>query len=60
MEEETRKTSEQWYQECCPVIILDPDGWDRENYQYSWYEELITFDEFSRRVMRSTCLPHNK
>ena len=34
--------------------ILDPDGWDRLNYDYSFYEELITEKEFIKRVLNST------
>ena len=37
-------------------IILDPDGWDRKNYEQSFNVELITFDEFMRRVERSTTI----
>ena len=33
------KTSKEW-QELYPEIkVLDPDGWDRENFKYSWFEE---------------------
>ena len=35
-------------------VILDPDGWDRKNFQYSFYEELITLDEFFNRRINST------
>lgn len=35
------------------VIIMDPDGWDRQNFDESWAEE-ITLDEFKRRVWMST------
>lgn len=34
--------------------VLDPDGWDRKNFQYSWYEERITAQEFRERSMYST------
>ena len=47
------KTSEEWQKECT-VIILDPDGWDRQNYQHSWYEEKITQSEFEKRMVSST------
>lgn len=47
------KTSEEW-QKLCTIIILDPDGWDRTNYQYSWYEELIIKKEFEKRLCTST------
>jgi hypothetical protein len=36
--------------------ILDPDGWDRKNFQYSWYEERITINEFRKRCMTSTMM----
>ena len=47
------KTSEDWNKEDT-FIVLDPDGWDRSNYQYSWYEELITKDEYDKRFASST------
>lgn len=51
-------TSEQWqhiFQD--NFTVLDPDGWDRTplNFQYQWYEELITFQEFQIRMTPSTC-----
>lgn len=58
MKKEILKTSAEWYDEY-PLEIKDPDGWDRTNFQYSWYEELITFEEFDRRAMRSTCIRHS-
>ena len=51
------RTSRQWSQRLLDntgIIILDPDGWDRKNYEQSFNVELITFDEFMRRVERST------
>jgi len=50
-----KKTSENWQKECL-MEVLDPDGWDRINYQYSWYEEEITRDEFEMRLMTSTVM----
>ncbi len=55
------KTSEQW-QEVCTVEVLDPDGWDRRpgNFDYSWRQEMITREEFERRLGSSTCRwPHD-
>lgn len=37
-------------------IILDPDGWDRQNYDYSFYEEKITYEEYNRRKNMSTVM----
>jgi hypothetical protein len=54
---EELKTSAEW-ETLVPtdwkLKILDPDGWDRKNYQYSFFEELITQQEFVNRVFRST------
>ena len=61
MTEEIKKTSKEWYEEIYPnreVIIMDPDGWDRSNWEFSWSEELIDKNEFAIRVMRSTCMYH--
>jgi len=58
METPELKTSAEWYVDY-PIQIIDPDGWDRNNFQYSWFKELITFEEFDRRAMKSTCV-HKK
>ena len=51
------KTSEEWYKEKeYTDIILDPDGWDRKDFQYSWFVEKITKAEFEKRKCMSTCL----
>lgn len=47
------KTSEEWAKKYTNKIV-DPDGWDRENFEYSWYQELITREEFENRAARST------
>jgi hypothetical protein len=46
-------TSEQW-QTLFPVRVIDPDGWDRRNFNYSWSEERITLAEYKRRLVVST------
>ena len=62
MSQEELKTSQAWY-ETIPAkykfVIMDPDGWDRKNYQYSFHEELITKEEFKMRMANSTCLCSN-
>lgn len=56
-----KKTSEKWQElDNSGVVVLDPDGWDRKNYQFSFYEELITHEEYERRKMFSTCLINKK
>jgi len=50
------KTSEKWANILLQdgEMILDPDGWDRENFQYSFFEEMINEEEFRRRMLFST------
>ena len=55
--EEVLKTSQEWYLEKYPehtLVILDPDGWDRTNWLYSWYEEKISEDTWMERLSLST------
>lgn len=50
-------TSEQWsiiHKALTGQIVVDPDGWDRENYEYSWHKEEISYDEFMKRLEKST------
>lgn len=51
-----KKTSEEWSKSGIlkGSTILDPDGWDRRNFEYSWYQELITEKEFQHRASYST------
>lgn len=52
------KTSKDWY-ELAKVrknlVIYTPNGWDKDNYEYSFNEELINQAEFNKRVLKSTC-----
>lgn len=48
------KTSAEWQTLYPAVKVLDPDGWDRKNFKYSWYEEQITYAEYKRRLFEST------
>lgn len=41
------KTSKEWLSE---NKFIDPDGWDCNNYNYSFNEELIDFEEFNKRI----------
>ena len=54
-------TSEDWSKQLAAgVEILDPDGWDRKNWDYSWCLEKITKREFERRFAHSTVqMPRN-
>ena len=50
-----KKTSKEWYSRIASGIkILDPDGWDRSNYDYSFNQEKITKEEFKKRLYAST------
>lgn len=51
-----KKTSAQWQAENPNPRIMDPDGWDRTNFQYSWFEEQITFDQYRERMFWSTII----
>ncbi len=51
------KTSEQWankHRSLTGEIVMDPDGWDRKNYDYSWHIEEISYEEFINRLRNST------
>jgi hypothetical protein len=60
-EEPILKVSSEWEKELLKDgwAIMDPDGWDRTNYDYSFNKELITKDEFNRRVGISTMIKLN-
>jgi len=53
--EQVKKTSKEWSKEL-KVVVLDPDGWDRKNYNYSFNCEKITLEEFNKRVESSTVI----
>lgn len=49
------KTSAEWNEMIGGgVNILDPDGWDRSNWEFSWHQEKISKKEFGNRVFLST------
>ena len=47
------KTSEEWQKEYS-AEVLDPDGWNRRDFDFSFNVELISREEFERRMARST------
>lgn len=59
IQKEELKTSEEWQKQYSQVTVLDPDGWDRKNFQYSWFEEKITYGEYNLRLSRSTAIRQN-
>lgn len=54
------KTSEEWSQIINNVQVVDPDGWNRSNFQYSWFEEKIPVEEYINRVEKSTIKMRSK
>lgn len=54
------KTSQEWQELYLEIRVLDPDGWDRTNFQYSWFGEKITKNEYDMRIMSSTCIKNIK
>lgn len=50
------KTSNEWQLLYPEIKVLDPDGWDRQNFDFSWNEEKITYEEYIRRREQSTCI----
>lgn len=57
------KTSKDWSEfldKMKNIIIMDPDGWDRSKYEFSFNEELITEEEFEKRLSYSTCMWYNR
>ena len=38
--------------------VVDAKGWDKNNFNFSWFEEKITQEEFVSRVKNSTCQFH--
>jgi hypothetical protein len=53
-----RRTSAEWQCLEPEVEVLDPDGWDRKNYHYSWFQEKITYEEYATRQTTSTLKWH--
>lgn len=54
--EDEKKTPDEWLEhpDYEGIEILDPDGWDRQNFEESW-AELLTKHEFFQRMIQSTC-----
>jgi hypothetical protein len=55
VKKEIKKTSEEWQKKFKnKILVLDPDGWDRQNFEHSWKEEKISLEEFKKRCSTST------
>lgn len=53
---DTLKTSEEWQAIHSGITVVDPDGWDRRNFEFSWRQERITEREYLLRRALSSCL----
>lgn len=54
-EKEKTMTSERWLAEQYPDIeIMSYDGWDKLNFEYSFHLEVISLQEFNKRLSLST------
>lgn len=52
-----KRTADGWLKlsEYSHITVLDPDGWDRGNFEESW-NEFITEEEFQKRLSHSTTI----
>lgn len=52
-----KKKPEEWLQEPEYKLykIIDPDGWDRKNFEEDWNKP-ITKEEFDQKLMYSTIM----
>ena len=50
---EELKSSKEWQELFPSTLVMDPDGWNRLNFEESWNEP-ITLYEYERRVSLST------
>lgn len=49
-----KRTSREWQMIKTQHIVIDPDGWDSNNYEFSWNEELISENVYNNRLKFST------
>jgi len=57
-----KKTSNEWasiHPDLKDNMIFNPDGWDRNNFHYSYFREEITLEEFNKRLSNSTTVKKN-
>ena len=55
-EESILRTSSDWLALNPVLKIMDPDGWDRSDFIYSFYEEKISLKEFKNRLSKSSVI----
>ena len=57
-----KKVSDKWHKKYIKeykMRIYDPDRWNRNVFDFSWYKEKITFKEFCNRALQSSLIPIN-
>ena len=56
-----KKPLEKWQElDNFGLNVIDDDGWDKDSYQFFFYDELITYEEYERRKMFLTYLNNKK
>lgn len=65
MKEQIYRTSKDWLDELQQkeqIKIIDPIGWDQQRFIRSFYEELITEEEFKARLelSKTEIIEHGK
>jgi len=57
LSDDVLKSSDAWYAEIVrkgKFEIVDPSGWNKNDFKYSFNQELVTRDEFDTRLIQST------
>lgn len=52
--EEKKYSSKIWQRVYNRILVVDPDGWDRKDFNNSWNEQIM-ISEYKRRLGKSTC-----
>lgn len=60
MKDKELKTSEEWQQKYPNPTVLNPDGWDRNNFHFAWFIEKISYSKYLAKLSVSTCKHHFK
>lgn len=51
----SKRTSDRWHEIFPKITAITPSGWDTSNFQFSWFEEYITLNEYIDRMLVSMC-----
>ena len=50
------ETSEEFSKKNTSYTVVEPTGWNMNDFHYSWYEQKITYGEYWRRLQNSITL----